>query len=117
VRERIVIEPVDPAPLVRERIVTQPADSYAYDYRYDRYGYRYDDYPRISRRVLPDDAAQGYAYAVGSAVAPTVRTAPVPQRSIADVPVLRSYRYMVVDNRVLLVDPVTSTIVAEVAGY
>jgi hypothetical protein len=30
-----------------------------------------------------------------------------------EVPALRTYRYMVVNNRVLLVDPATSTVVAE----
>jgi hypothetical protein len=30
------------------------------------------------------------------------------------VPAIRSYRYMVINNRVWLVDPATSTVVAEV---
>src|SRR5438876_7869837 len=44
VRERIVTEPVVPAPVVRERVVTRPVDdyAYAYDYRYSD-AYRYGD--------------------------------------------------------------------------
>ena len=36
---------------------------------------------------------------------------------VAEVPIVQSYRYMVFNGRVLLIDPVTSTVVADVTGY
>jgi len=41
----------------------------------------------------------------------------LPAPVIADVPAMRSYRYMVINGRLLLVDPVTSTVVADVTQY
>lgn len=38
----------------------------------------------------------------------------IPEAVAVEVPAIRSYRYMVVNNRVLLVDPATSMVVAEV---
>jgi hypothetical protein len=86
VRERIVTEPVAPAPVVRER-VAPPGSAY------------------------PGSA---YAYAVGSRVADAGALAPMPQAVVATAPSLRSYRYMVINNRLLLVDPATGIVVAEV---
>lgn len=89
VRERIVMEPVAPAPLIRERVVIPSVDTYEQD----------------------------YAYAVGSRVPATARLAPIPPAAVAEVPTVRSYRYMRYHDRVLLIDPVTSTVVADVTGY
>jgi Protein of unknown function (DUF1236) len=125
VRERIVMEPVVPVPAVRERIV----DDYAYDYRYGNGDYRYrdayaydyrygNDYAYAPRRaVMPPAVYQDYAYAVGERVPATVRLAPLPQAVVAEVPAVRPYRYMVINGRALLVDPVTSIIVADVTPY
>ena len=82
VKERIVTETV-PAPVARERVVTQPA-------------------------------APAYAYAVGSRVTDAYALAPLPQSVVATVPAVRSYRYMVINNRLLLVDPANGIVVAEV---
>jgi hypothetical protein len=83
-------------PIVREQIVTEsvaPA-------------------PVVRERVAP--AASAYAYSVGSRVADAYALAPVPQGVAATVPAVRSYRYMVINNRLLLVDPATGIVVAEV---
>jgi hypothetical protein len=83
-------------PIVRERIVTEsvaPA-------------------PVARERIAP--AASAYAYAVGSRVADASALAPMPQAVVATVPAVRSYRYMVINNRLLLVDPATGIVVAEV---
>jgi hypothetical protein len=83
-------------PIVRERIVTEsvaPA-------------------PVVRERVAPPGSA--YAYAVGSRVADAGALAPMPQAVVATVPSLRSYRYMLINNRLLLVDPATGIVVAEV---
>lgn len=52
---------------------------------------------------------------VGTRVPETVQLQDVPEAVAVEVPAIRTYRYMVVNNRVLLVDPATSTVVAEVA--
>jgi hypothetical protein len=81
-------------PIVRERIVTEsvaPA-------------------PVARERIAP--APSAYAYAVGSRVADASALAPMPQ-AVASTGV-RSYRYMVINNRLLLVDPATGIVVAEV---
>jgi hypothetical protein len=123
VRERIVTEPV--APVVRERVVTGEIDAYAYGgdgYAYSNgYGYR-DPYayrdayayePRYQRRYEPD-AYRANAYVVGARVPVETRLAPIPPALIADVPAIRAYRYMTFGGRVLLVDPDTGVIVADV---
>jgi hypothetical protein len=83
-------------PIVRERIVTEsvaPA-------------------PVARERIAP--APSAYAYAVGSRVADASALAPMPQAVASTVPGVRSYRYMVINNRLLLVDPATGIVVAEV---
>jgi len=83
-------------PIVREQIVTEPVAPA----------------PVVRERIAP--AGSAYAYAVGSRVADAYALAPVPQSVVATVPGVRSYRYMVINNRLLLVDPATGTVVAEV---
>jgi hypothetical protein len=81
-------------PIVRERIVTEsvaPA-------------------PAARERIAP----AAYAYAVGSRVEDASALAPMPQAVASTVPAVRSYRYMVINNRLLLVDPATGIVVAEV---
>lgn len=102
VREQIVTEPV--APPVAQAPVTgggMTTDYYAYGYA-----------PSPPRRAVRE--ADAYAYAVGSRVAPGVRLAPLPRPVVTAVPEVRSYRYMVINNRLLLVDPATGIVVAEV---
>jgi hypothetical protein len=120
VRERIVTESVPaapPAPIVREQVVIGAPDAYAYG---DAYAYdpapRYYDPPRYERRVVEPDAysANASAYVVGARVPAATPLAPLPPALIADVPAIRSYRYMTVGERVLLVDPGTGVIVADV---
>jgi len=86
VRERIVTETVPAAPVVRERVVTRP--------------------------VGVDYAAADYT--VGSRVTDAYALAPLPQSVVTTVPAVRSYRYMVINNRLLLVDPATGVVMADV---
>jgi hypothetical protein len=99
VREQIVTESVAPAPVVRERIAPAPVVRE-----------RIAPAPVVRERIAP----AGSAYAVGSRVADAYALAPVPQAAVASVPAVRSYRYMVINNRLLLVDPATGIVVAEV---
>ena len=66
----------------------------------------------VREKVEPAQAT--VAYRVGMRVPETVRLYSVPQPVIAEVPVISQYKYMVVNNRVVLVDPVTSQVVDEV---
>jgi len=84
-------------PIVRERIVTESVAPPA---------------PAVRERIVAPPG--GPAYAVGSRVTDAYALAPVPQSVVATVPAVRSYRYTVVNNRLLLVDPATGLVVAEV---
>jgi len=97
VRERIVIEPAAP-PVVQERIVRGPGPGYAAP------APAYGDYAY---------AGGDYALAVGSEVPRTAPLAVFPQPLMSQLPALRGYRYMVINNRLLLVDPATSLVIAD----
>ena len=83
-------------PIVRERIVTESVA------------------PVARERIVNPPAASAYAYTVGSRVGDAYALAPMPRAVAATVPAVRSYRYMVINNRLLLVDPATGIVVAEV---
>ena len=84
-------------PIVRERIVTEPVAPA----------------PVVRERSVNPPPASAYA-AVGSRVSDAYALAPMPQSVVATVPAVRSYRYTVINNRLLLVDPATGIVVAEV---
>ncbi len=52
-------------------------------------------------------------YRVGTRVPVSVPLNAVPQEVAVEVPTIRRYKYMRVNNRVVLVDPVTSEVVAD----
>jgi len=52
-------------------------------------------------------------YRVGTRVPESVQLYSVPQEVAVEVPAIRSYKYMVVNERVVLIDPATSEVVAE----
>jgi hypothetical protein len=54
------------------------------------------------------------AYVVGVVVPQTVTLVTMPQVLAVQVPATRGYQYAVINNRVLLVDPATSIVVADV---
>jgi len=83
-------------PIVRERIVTESVA------------------PVARERIVNPPAASAYAYTVGSRVGDAYALAPMPRTVATTVPAVRSYRYMVINNRLLLVDPVAGIVVAEV---
>ncbi len=61
-------------------------------------------------------ASAGYpvTYTVGSVIPASVPRAPVPQAVALLVPQAQRYQYAVVNNRVLLVDPLTGVVAADV---
>lgn len=67
----------------------------------------------VRERVAPAQAT--VTYRVGMRVPQTAQLYAVPEPVAVEVPALKSYKYMVVNGRVVLVDPVTSEVVAELA--
>jgi hypothetical protein len=67
----------------------------------------------VSERVSP--AQPTVEYRVGTRIPADVQLYSVPQEIAVEVPAIRSYKYMVVNNRVVLIDPATSEVVAELA--
>ena len=67
----------------------------------------------VRERVAP--ARPTVEYRVGTRVPESVELYAVPQEVAVEVPAIRSYKYMVVNNRVVLVDPATSEIVEELS--
>ena len=66
----------------------------------------------VRERVVP--AQPAIEYRVGSRVPESVQVYSVPQEVAVEVPAIRPYKYMVVNSRVVLIDPATSEVVAEV---
>ena len=71
-------------------------------------------YRTITReQVAP--ATPTVEYRVGMRVPESARLYEVPEAVAVEVPTVRSYKYMRVNNRVVLVDPATSEVVADFA--
>lgn len=67
----------------------------------------------VRERVQPVQAP--VEYRVGTRIPESVRLYTIPQQVAVEVPAVDEYKYMVVNGRVLLVDPATSEVVAELA--
>lgn len=65
----------------------------------------------VRERAIP---ATGVEVRLGGRVPDAVDLQAVPEAIGVEMPAIRTYRYMVINNRVLLVDPATSTVVAEI---
>ncbi|WP_170149461.1 DUF1236 domain-containing protein [Rhodoplanes roseus] len=121
VARRVTTEPLALAPAQRAVVYRTLGQQQSYD-------------PALLERVTPTYAqpygasawAPGYSgyaaapeprpvtWTVGSVVPEAVTLAPVPSRVVAQVPQARGYGYAVVNGRVLLVEPTTGTVVADV---
>ena len=67
----------------------------------------------VRERVAPMPGT--VTYSVGTRVPSDVRLYAVPDAVAVEVPAMRQYRYMMVNGRVVLVDPTTSEVVAELS--
>jgi hypothetical protein len=67
----------------------------------------------VRERVQP--AQPTVEYRVGMRVPESAPLYVLPQEVATEVPAIRTYKYMMVNNRVVLVDPATSEVVAEFA--
>lgn len=100
VRERVVTETTGSGAAMRERVVVDPPVR-------DRVVV--DQWGR-ERVVAPAEVD----YVVGDRVPGSAQLTAFPDRVVRSVPAMSGYRYMVVNNRLLLVDPATSTVVEEI---
>ncbi|HYC17164.1 MAG TPA: DUF1236 domain-containing protein [Pseudolabrys sp.] len=67
----------------------------------------------VRERITPSRPT--VEYRIGTRVPESVELYPVPQAVAVEVPAIRAYKYMVVNDRVVLIDPATSEVVAELA--
>ncbi|MBI3702761.1 MAG: DUF1236 domain-containing protein [Rhizobiales bacterium] len=66
----------------------------------------------VQERVRP--AQPTVEYRVGMRVPQTAQVYTVPETIAVEVPAIKSYKYMMVNNRVVLIDPATSEVVEEI---
>ena len=101
-------------PIVKERVVTETMGSGARD--------RVVVDPALRERVIVDQwgrervvtAPIEVDYVVGDRIPATVQLSAFPERIVREVPAMGGYRYMTVNNRVLVIDPVSNTVVQEI---
>jgi Protein of unknown function (DUF1236) len=67
----------------------------------------------VRERVAPVEPT--VEYRVGMRIPESTHLYAVPQTVVSEVPAVQPYKYMVVNGKVLLVDPATSQVVAELA--
>jgi hypothetical protein len=67
----------------------------------------------VRERVAP--AQPTVEYRVGTRVPASAQLYALPETVAVEVPAIRQYKYMMVNNRIVLIDPATSQVVAEVA--
>jgi len=92
-----IIERDNPSVVTRERIELTPAQ-------------RTTIYRTVTRARVRA-AEPGFAVRLGARVPQAVELSEIPTAVIEEVPTVRRYRYMVVNNEVVLVDPITSEVV------
>ena len=69
------------------------------------------------RGIVPDASAPFAVYPVGIRVGQfSLMISPLPPNALARLPQLGAYGYLVIHDRVLLIDPRTVTVVADLAG-
>jgi hypothetical protein len=64
----------------------------------------------VRERAVP---APTIEYRIGARIPEAITLQPLPDSIVTEVPAVRPYRYVVMNNRVLLVDPMTSVVVGE----
>ncbi len=72
-------------------------------------------YRTIVQEPLVEAPPPTVEYRVGMRLPPSTRLYAVPQSVVTEVPAVRTYKYMVVNHHVVLVDPTTSEVVADLA--
>jgi hypothetical protein len=123
VRDRVLVDPAIPDRVVVDQAPTRiVVDQWGNRVVVDQWGNRVVGDPPVSNRVVIDQwgrerivaAPTEVNYVVGDRVPAGVQLAAFPDRVVRTVPAIGGYRYMVVNDRVLLVDPASNTIVQEI---
>ncbi len=91
----------EPTPVIRERVELTPAQ-------------RTTVYRTIVRERTVAPAPAGVEVRVGARIPAGAELYTIPESVAVEVPTVKSYKYMVVNNRVVLVDPATSMVVGEI---
>ncbi|MEA2977158.1 MAG: hypothetical protein QOF19_2678 [Alphaproteobacteria bacterium] len=99
VEETVIMR--EAAPIVRERVELTPAQ-------------RTTVYRTITKERTVAPAPAGVAVRIGERIPASAQLYAIPESVAVEVPTVKSYKYMVVNNRVVLVDPATSTVVGEI---
>ena len=92
-----IIKRDNPSVIARERVELTPAQ-------------RTTIYRSVTRERV-QMVPQGVDVRLGARVPQTVELREMPSALVTDVPTVRRYRYMVINNEVVLVDPATSEVV------
>jgi hypothetical protein len=104
--------PPFPAPAYQPQpVVVAPAATTGYGYTTADLD---EDYVDAAPPVAPYPRYTTARYAVGSVLPASVVVTPLPATAAVRVPVVQPYSYATVDGRVLLVDPVTNAVVADI---
>jgi hypothetical protein len=90
------------APVVRERVELTPAQRTTV--------YR----TIVKERTVAPAPTVVEEVRVGARIPASTQLYAIPESVAVEVPTVKSYKYMVVNNRVVLVDPATSTVVSEI---
>ena len=93
-----IIERDNPSVITRERVELSPAQ-------------RTTIYRTVTRERVRTAPTATVDVRLGARVPQAVELTEIPSAVIEDVPAVRRYRYMVVNNEVVLVDPATSEVV------
>ena len=98
-------------PVVAREVIAPPEALTAYGSAY-RPGAYYEPVVSTAPAIAPAPVAEPVSY-VGRVLPRSVMFYNVPQSVVLNVPATRGYRYAYVDDRVLLVDPVTRMVIEE----
>jgi len=100
------------APPVVAREVIAPPEALTADGSAYRPGAYYEPVVSTAPAIAPSPVAEPVSY-IGRVLPRSVMFYNVPQSVVSNVPATRGYRYAYVDDRVLLVDPVTRMVIEE----
>jgi len=108
--------PPFPAPAYRpQTVVVAPSATTGYGWSAPAVAEDLDeDYVETAPAVAPAPRYTAVRYGVGSVLPASVVVTPLPATAAVRVPAVQPYRYATVGGRVLLVDPVTNSVVADI---
>ena len=122
----VAVAPVPPAgyppyppPAYSERTVVVPAETTGYGYGVATPPDEVDDVtiaeaPASYPAAAYPAASYPVRYTIGSRLPAGYVAAPLPVTAAVEVPAVRAYSYVTIGGRVLLIDPATNTVVADV---